>query len=129
MKKCIEMKQKSLLIVDDERRFADMLARRLSLRGCDCEVCYRGRDALNILKRRNFDLVLLDLHLPDIYGTEVLTRIKEIDSGTPVIVVTGHGTEKDRKDCTRQGAYAFLHKPLGIVTLMSIVERLKERSA
>ncbi len=123
------MKQYSLLIVDDEQRFADMLARRLNLRGCNCDVCYRGREALKILKRKNFDLILLDLHLPDIYGTEVLTRIKEIDSRTPVIIVTAHGTEKDRQECNQQGAYAFMHKPLDIEELMSILVQLKELSA
>ena len=123
------MKQYSLLVVDDEQRFADMLARRLNLRGCNCEVCYGGQDALNILKRKNFDLILLDLHLPDIYGTEVLARIKEMDSKTPVIIVTAHGTENDRQQCIQQGAHAFMHKPLGIATIMSILARLREMSA
>jgi DNA-binding response OmpR family regulator len=123
------MKQFDLLIVDDEQRFADMLARRLDLRGCNCDVCYRGQEALNILKRKNFDLVLLDLHLPDIYGTEVLSRIKEMDSKTPVIIVTAHGTEEDRQECIRRGAYAFMNKPLGIETLMSILNLLREMSA
>ena len=46
------MKQYNLLIVDDEQRFADMLARRLNLRGCHCEVCYSGREAFKILKKK-----------------------------------------------------------------------------
>jgi DNA-binding NtrC family response regulator len=71
---------------------------------------------------------LLDLHLPDIYGTEVLRRIKKMDSKTPVIVVTGHGTEKDRKACMQQGAYAFVHKPLGIDDLMAMLDRIEEMS-
>ena len=123
------MKHFSLLIVDDEQRFADMLARRLNLRGCSCEVCYSGQEALDILKRKNFDLILLDLHLPDIYGTEVLIRIKEMDSKIPVIIVTAHGTEKDRQECIQQGAYAFMHKPLAIAELMSILTQLREMSA
>ena len=123
------MKLYNLLIVDDEQRFADMLARRLKLRGCNCEVCYRGRDALDILKLKNFHLVLLDLHLPDIYGTEVLTRIRNNDEKIPVIIVTGHGTEKDRRECMQQGAYAFMHKPLGINELMTILAEIGEMSA
>jgi DNA-binding NtrC family response regulator len=123
------MKQYDLLIVDDEKRFADMLARRLKLRDCICEVCYSGQEALKILKRKNFFLVLLDLHLPDIYGTEVLIRIKEMDARTPVIILTGHGTEKDRRECMQQGAYAFMHKPLGIDELMTILARIREIAA
>jgi DNA-binding response OmpR family regulator len=120
------MKPYALLIVDDEERFANMLAKRLSLRDCQCEVCYNGQQALDLVGRKDFFLILLDLHLPDIYGTEVLRRIKEMDSKTPVIIVTGHGTEKDRKECMRQGAYDFVHKPLAIEALMRILEELRE---
>jgi DNA-binding NtrC family response regulator len=123
------MKQYNLLIVDDEQRFADMLARRLNLRGCNCNVCYSGREALKILKKKKVHLILLDLHLPDIYGTEVLTRIRKYDERTPVIIVTGHGTEKDRRECMRQGAYAFMHKPVGIDELMTILAEIGEMSA
>ena len=123
------MKQYDLLIVDDEQRFADMLARRLELRGCNCEVRYRGQKALDILKRKKFYLILLDLHLPDIYGTEVLTRIRKNDERTPVIIVTGHGTEKDRRECMQRGAYAFMHKPVGIDELMTILAEIGEMSA
>ena len=123
------MKQYNLLIVDDEQRFADMLARRLNLRGCNCEVCYSGREALNILKQKKMHLILLDLYLPDIYGTEVLTRIRKNDERTPVIIVTGHGTEKDRRECMQRGAYAFMHKPVGIDELMTILAEIGEMSA
>lgn len=122
------MKRYNLLIVDDEKRFANMLAKRLTLRGCQCEVCYNGRQALDLVGRRAFFLILLDLHLPDIYGTDVLMRIKEMDSNTPVIIVTAHGTEKDRKECIQQGAYAFVHKPLAIDKLMTILSRIEEMS-
>jgi DNA-binding NtrC family response regulator len=123
------MKQCDLLIVDDEQRFADMLARRLNLRGCSSEVCYSGREALAILERKKFHLILLDLHLPDIYGTEVLARIRKNDERTPVIIVTGHGTEKDRRECIQQGAYAFMHKPVGIDELMTTLAEIVEKSA
>jgi DNA-binding NtrC family response regulator len=121
------MKQYNLLIVDDEKRFADMLSRRLRLRGCNCDVCYHGRCALELVERKNFFLVLLDLHLPDIYGTEVLKRIKETSAMIPVIIVTAHGTEEDRRACMQQGAYAFKHKPLNIDELMNILAQIEER--
>jgi DNA-binding NtrC family response regulator len=122
------MKQYDLLIVDDEKRFADMLAKRLSLRGCHCEVCYNGRQALDMVGRKTYFLILLDLHLPDIYGVEVLKGIKSISTKTPVIILTGHGTEKDRRACMQQGAYAFVHKPLGIDKLIRILAQIEETS-
>ena len=121
------MKQYDLLIVDDEQRFANMLAKRLSLRGCHCEVCYNGQQALDLVRQKNFFLILLDLHLPDIYGTEVLTRIRKKDERTPVIVVTGHGTEKDRQECLQQGANAFMRKPVAIDELMTILAEIGEK--
>ncbi len=123
------MKRYDLLIVDDEQRFANMLAKRLNLRGCVCKVCFNGKEALNILKQKNFSLILLDLLLPDIYGSEVLSRIKEIGDTTPVIILTGHGTEKDRRKCMQLGAYAFMHKPLGIEELMAILAQIGEMEA
>jgi len=123
------MKQYHLLLVDDEKRFVDMLAKRLALRGCNCDVCYTGQEALDRIAQQKFFLVLLDLHLPDIYGTEVLARIKNVDSDTPVIILTGHGTEKDRQECLQQGAYDFMHKPLGIDELMAILAKIAETAA
>jgi DNA-binding response OmpR family regulator len=122
------MKQYNLLIVDDEQRFADMLAKRLSLRGCHCDVCYSGQQALNLIRKKNFFLILLDLQLPDIYGIEVLKQIKKISGMTPVVILTGHGTEEDRRTCLQQGAYAFWHKPLVIDELMAILTRIGEVS-
>ena len=123
------MKHYILLIVDDEQRFANMLAKRLSLRGCHCDVCYNGQQALDLVRQKSFFLILLDLHLPDIYGTEVLTRIRKNDERTPVIIVTGHGTEKDRQECMQQGAYAFMNKPVGIDELMTILAEIGKISA
>ena len=120
------MKQTDVLIVDDEQRYADMLARRLELRGCSCRTCYTGQEAIQLVKQDDFLLILLDLQLPDIYGTEVLMRIKEIHTKMPVIIITGHGTEKDRKDCMQQGAYAFIHKPLDIEKLVAILAEIKK---
>lgn len=120
------MKHYKLLIIDDERRFADALAKRLLLRGCHCDVSYSGQEALDTLKCKQYFLVLLDLHLPDIYGTEVLAQIKQMRPDTHVIIVTGHGTEKDRRECLRLGAYTFRHKPLGIEDLMSLLDEIQE---
>jgi DNA-binding NtrC family response regulator len=120
------MKHYDILIVDDEKRFANMLAKRLNLRGCHCEVCYGGQQALELVGRKNFFLILLDLHLPDIYGVEVLKGIKTISAMTTVIIITGHGTEEDRRACMQHGAYAFMHKPVGIDELINILAQIEE---
>jgi DNA-binding response OmpR family regulator len=71
-------------------------------------------------------LVLLDLKLPDIYGTEVLATIKEIDPSVPVFIITGHGTREDEAACLAMGASEFIHKPVNIeklTTLLTLARR------
>ena len=125
------MKHIDMLIIDDETKFADMLAKRIELRGCSTAVCYDGKSALGWVKENSdqVSLILLDLRLPDLYGTEVLIGIKKINPVIPVVILTGHGTEKDRKECESLGAYRFIHKPLNIDELMVIFEHIRETSA
>jgi DNA-binding NtrC family response regulator len=123
------MKRFDLLIIDDERRFADMLAKRLEIRGLACMVGYNGSEGLGMVQEHEFDLVVLDLCLPDIHGAEVLSRILETSPCTPVIMVTGHGSYNDRLECMNRGAYGFYNKPLEIERLISILEETREKSA
>jgi len=122
------MKHTDILIIDDEKKFAVMLSKRIKLRGCSCEICYTGKTAIDWIEKYSdsVTLILLDLQLPDIYGTQVLTMIKEINPSIPVIILTGHGTEPDRQQCEKLGAYMFIHKPLSIDQLMNILEQIKE---
>ena len=120
------MKQYDVLIVDDEQRYAEMLSRRLGLRGLSCKVCYDGQAAIDTTAKECFSLIILDLRLPDLYGAEVLTHIKQIQPETAVIVLTGHGTEADRAECMARGAHAFMNKPLDIDRLVAIMDQIKE---
>ncbi|MDX2454677.1 response regulator [Desulfosarcina sp.] len=120
------MKHFDILIVDDEQRYADMLAKRLGLRSLTCKVCYDGQTAIDIVGEEFFSMVILDLRLPDLYGTEVLTRIKQCWPETTVIILTGHGTEKDREQCMARGAHSFMNKPLDIDRLVTIMTGIKE---
>ena len=123
------MKHYDLLIVDDEQRYADMLAKRLRLRKLTCKVCYDGRTAIDLVGEETFPVVILDLRLPDLYGTEVLTMIKHCRPETAVIILTGHGTDMDREQCIARGAHAFMNKPLDIDWLVAMMARIKERSS
>jgi len=123
--KCFKMKRFDILIVDDEQRYAIMLANRLMLRGLACKVCFDGRTAIDTLENAFFPWVILDLRLPDRYGSEVLSRIKTMSPETQVIILTGHGTDKDRKQCMALGAHSFVNKPLDIERMLAIMEKDK----
>jgi DNA-binding response OmpR family regulator len=113
----------SVLIVDDERTFADTLAKRLSLRGIDCVVAYDGRAGLQLVDDTALTAVVLDLRLPDIDGVEVLRRIADRDRSLPVIIITGHGTDEDKQQCMSIGAAAFLHKPVDLTLLVKLLKQ------
>jgi DNA-binding NtrC family response regulator len=124
------MKHIDILIIDDEKKFASMLSKRIQLRGYSAVVCYDGKTGLKWIEENkgSVTLILLDLQLPDIYGTKVLSGIKNMKPDIPVMVLTGHGTEQDRQECEHLGAYQFVHKPLKIETLMTILEQIREKS-
>jgi two-component system, OmpR family, response regulator len=117
------MKHIDILIIDDEIKFADMLSRRLSLRGITCRACYDGESSLRWIKENPgaAALILLDLKLPDMYGTQVLARIKQIDPVVPVLIITGHGTREDEKECLGLGAAEFIHKPVSIEKITALL--------
>ncbi len=120
------MKHCDILIVDDEQRYATMLANRLKLRGLACLVRYDGRTAIDILGKVFFSWVILDLRLPDCYGSEVLSQIKKISPDTNVVILTGHGTEADRKQCLVLGAHSFVNKPMDIGQMIAIMGQDKK---
>ena len=117
------MKHIDVLVIDDEIKFADMLSRRLSLRGITCRACYDGLSGIQWVKENPgaAALILLDLKLPDMYGTQVLAYIKEIDPAVPVFIITGHGTRDDEKACLDLGAAEFIHKPVSIEKITTLL--------
>lgn len=111
-----------VLIVDDEKRFAKMLAKRLALRGHLCEIAYDGLSALQLVDQKVFRLVILDLRLPDFNGTEILAKLQKTFPQLPVVILTGHGTDKDRDACLALGAREFFNKPADVARLATLLE-------
>jgi len=110
-----------ILIVDDEKKIADTLAERLRLRGFDTVPVYNGKSALYRLKREIFNGIILDLRLPDIDGVEVLRQTMEEFPDIRVVILSGHGTERDFKACLELGAVACFHKPAKILKLIEVL--------
>jgi two-component system response regulator CpxR len=113
--------QLSVLMVDDERRFVDNLAKRMSLRGFSPVVAYDGLSALQMLDQQPFSHLILDLRLPDLDGLEVLRRVRESHPDLRVIILSGSGTAEDFRRCRELGAVAFLSKPANLTALTRIL--------
>lgn len=116
-----------LLLVDDEREFVQTLSERLLLRDMTSAVAYDGESALNIVDEDEPEVMILDLKMPGIDGIEVLRKVKASKPEIEVIILTGHGSEADRKVCMELGAFAYLHKPVDIDLLSQTLKQANEK--
>jgi len=110
------MKQKDIkvLVVDDEVAFANTLSQRLQMRDMIVGTAYDGEEALSKLKKEEPDVMVLDLRMPGMQGMDVLRETKKAYPLVQVIVLTGHGTDKDAEEARRLGGFDFLSKPADI---------------
>ena len=115
------------LIVDDEKKIADVLAQRLVLRGFEAIPVYDGDMALSMLKRDHFDSMVLDLRLPDTDGIEILRKTREAFPHVRVVILSGHGNEQDFKTCLELGAVACFNKPGKIAELEAALTQRPEK--
>ena len=120
----------SVLIVDDEKEFADSLAERLSLRGFAVRTAYSGEQGLASLGERSVDVVLLDLSMPGMDGLETLKKIRSRQGEeTEVIVLTGQASVASAIEGMKRGAFDYLEKPVDMRQLVETVRRAQNRRA
>ena len=115
-----------LLLVDDEKGYAEVLAKRMAVRDIDATVALSGTEAIQILRGRQFDAAVLDLKLEDMDGIEVLRIFKKMDPVMPVIMVTGHGSETAARQGIEYGAFDYLMKPCSLTLL---IEKIRQACA
>jgi two-component system response regulator CpxR len=116
-----------VLLVDDEREFVQTLSERLMMRDMGSAVAYDGESALKLIKDDEPEVIIVDLKMPGIDGFEVLRKVKETRPEIEVIIVTGHGSEEDRRLCMDLGAFAYLQKPLDINALSETIQEANEK--
>ena len=111
-----------VLLVDDEEGYVHVLANRLRRRNIDVTKAFSGTEAIQILRSRDFDVVILDLKMEDMDGIEVLKIMKKMVPKIEVIMLTGHGSEKAAKEGIALGAFDYLTKPC---ELAELIEKIK----
>jgi two-component system KDP operon response regulator KdpE len=109
-----------ILVVEDDPGILRALRTNLSRHGFDVETAESGRQALDSYSLRAPDLILLDLGLPDIDGTEVLQQVRA-RAGTPIVVLSVRGAERDKVNALNLGADDYLTKPFGVEELLARV--------
>lgn len=113
----------SILVVDDEKGILETLSDILEDEGYRVFRAETAEDAFEIIDRESVDLIFLDVWLPKMSGIDALTKIKERDSETPVIMISGHGNVEIAVRAVKLGAFDFLEKPLSIDRVLITTER------
>jgi len=116
-----------ILVVEDERRIADFLSRGLQGAGYAVDIAPTGANAVDCIHSADYDLVVLDLMLPDMDGMQVLERIRNRKLGPPVLILSARGALDDRVKGLEQGADDYLVKPFAFVELLARVRALLRR--
>lgn len=112
----------SILIVEDEKAIADLIEMTLQPFDYDCCKVYEGESAADLIERKSFDLILLDVMLPGVDGFTLMDYIAP--TGTPVIFLTAKASVEDRVRGLRAGAYDYIVKPFAPEELLARVEGL-----
>ena len=121
------MKTLSILVIDDERVICDACRLVLGEKGHAVEICLTGQSGLLAIERGTYDLILLDMKLPDIDGLEILKAAGEQAPATRVIVMTGYSTMSNALQAMKLGAADYLAKPFTDDELVEAVENVYTR--
>lgn len=111
-----------ILVVDDDRNLSEILASIIEHAGFECDSAGDGTSALEKLETDIYDLVLLDLKLPDMCGMTVLQKVMQSRCGSQVVMISGGGNIETAVEATRIGAYDFLEKPLDSERVLQTVK-------
>src|SRR6266851_1126385 len=116
-----------ILVVEDEKRIADFLSRGLESAGYAVDVAGDGTTAIEMVHQTEYDLVILDMMLPDMDGLQVLSKIRNRKSSPAVLILSARGAVDDRVKGLEQGADDYLVKPFAFVELLARVRVLLRR--
>ncbi|MBP2659253.1 MAG: two component, sigma54 specific, transcriptional regulator, Fis family [Firmicutes bacterium] len=115
-----------ILVVDDEKEYREVLQMILESKGYITETACSGKDALEKLKKKNFNLVLSDLIMPGMSGIELLEQIKEKHPETEIIIVTGYGTVQNAVEAMKKGAFTYFIKSHDPEELLIEIGKIKK---
>ena len=113
-----------ILCTDDNRDTRDLVFAMLQAGGYDVVCVESCTEALDLLKREQFDLIVVDNWMPEMTGTELTRLIREFNKTTPILFYSAAAYEADKRAAVEAGAQAYLTKPEGIDNLLDEVERL-----
>ena len=117
-----------ILMVDDNKSITDMLSKFLKMKGYDCVVSNDSRNGLNLILQQKFDVVLLDLAMPEFSGSDVIDALVQsgkIKDQKVILFTASSVADTDIDNLIKKGAHSFIKKPVGLSELLTILQGLK----
>jgi DNA-binding NtrC family response regulator len=115
-------RRQTILVVDDEPKVLGLFERILSKERYTLLTVNNGKEALELVRRKRPDLIILDLKMPDMNGIETLRRINRLSENTEVIIITGYGSMETVRAAMRLGVYDYITKPFDINYIKALVK-------
>ena len=112
-----------VLIIDDDEASLDIFSRFFSKFGISTVTAHDGQEGIDKIQEGPFDLIFLDLNMPNMSGLEALPRIRDLDQNARIIITTAYASYETKVEAREQGAYDYLVKPVTLVKLKEIIEK------
>lgn len=121
------MSDDKVLVVDDEREFTELLAKRMRKNGLRVSTAKNGLEAIDQIKKESFDAIILDMVMPEMDGLETLKRLRKIKPDLQVILLSGHATLDAGVEAIKLGALDFMEKPMDFKKLLEKIGEAKKK--
>jgi DNA-binding NtrC family response regulator len=118
--------KQSILLVDDDQEFRKAMKKMFEKSGYDVTVAADGREALDVLSKDVFDLIISDLRMPNLNGMELMEEIKKKKMKVPVIFITAYGEVESYMDLMNLGAFEYINKPVKGQEILSVARKALE---
>jgi two-component system, OmpR family, alkaline phosphatase synthesis response regulator PhoP len=120
--------KKSILLIEDEKALKELIELNLSIEGFDVETAESGNNALSQFNQKKFDLIILDVMLPEIDGFTLCEKFRLTDKNTPILFLSAKSSGEDRIKGLKIGGDDYLPKPFNLEELILRVEKLIQRN-
>lgn len=120
---------RDVLIVDDDEEVRQLFCDIVTLLGFNPTAVGSGVAALQELKATTFDLVILDMRIPDMSGLEIFKALRQFNSSVPVVLISGYGMDKNVQEALSMGALLCLEKPFDVLRAMKTLREIIENES
>jgi two-component system, NtrC family, response regulator PilR len=118
-----------IMIIEDDKEMRSLLKDFLEEEGFETDSASNGVDALQVLSKDHFDLVITDIRMPGLTGLDILPRMRRLKPEIPIIVMTAYGSDDVRRRSLERGATIYLEKPIHLSKLRTVIREMALRKS